>query len=405
MTVAIQCSKIDITNWYQEITLVITNEGSGTVDMNHASIRFTGCGYQDPWGNFGGTLKGDMPLTLSSQTQGALDINEMVINHSKALPLAPGESGTLSFSFAAVQIPVKIADFALTLASGSACQGQIMLRFPAMETSTALKPTIDLQFPDARLQRYVGEWGQTLTIGDLSPGTYHITALELSDNTLRIVPQKTDFTLQLTTSDEAQACSITYMSPMPLASVCLNLDVDDFAGTERVVELWSEAGVCEQRLKVGSNQMLWVTQLLAGHDYAVCLQPTVINNQSLVMPAQPAVFTPVVGQTTMVEVAYQQVAVESRDFVVVNVTVLGLPPGASPQRYRLCSGQYQYVFTLNSDPQQQTLPMRLRPGQYTLEVADVTVDGTLWHCEQSAPIRLWQSINHITLEFVSGISR
>lgn len=402
MTVSIQCSKIDVKNWYQEITLTIANEGSGTVDMNHASISFTGCGYQDPWGNFGGTLKGDLPLTLRSHTQGALDMNEIVINHSNALPLAPGERGTLSFSFAAVQLPVKISDFTLTLASGSACQGQIILKFPAMATSTALKPTVDLRFPDARIQRYAGEWGQTLSIGDLSPGTYGISAPELCDNALRIVPQQADFSLVLTTGDEVQTCSIAYLPPVPLASICLNLDDDDFVGAKRVVELWSEAGVCEQTLTVGANQMLWVTQLLADHDYAICLQPTVINNQSLRSSAQPAVFTPVAGRATTVAVAFQQAAVESRDFVVVNVTVLGLPPGTASQRYRLCSGQYQYVFTLNSDAQQQTLPMRLMPGQYTLEVADITVDGTLWHCEQSAPVRLWQSINHMTLEFVPG---
>ena len=87
--------------------------------MNHAVISFTGSGHQDPWGNFGGTLKGDMPLTLSGKSQGTVDVNEIIINNSRQLLLQPGESGTLFFSFAATQVPVKLSTFTLTLASSA----------------------------------------------------------------------------------------------------------------------------------------------------------------------------------------------------------------------------------------------------------------------------------------------
>ncbi|MFX5415643.1 hypothetical protein ABTD17_18070, partial [Acinetobacter baumannii] len=80
---------------------------------------FTGSGHQDPWGNFGGTLKGDMPLTLSGKSQGTVDVNEIIINNSRQLLLQPGESGTLFFSFAATQVPVKLSTFTLTLASSA----------------------------------------------------------------------------------------------------------------------------------------------------------------------------------------------------------------------------------------------------------------------------------------------
>ncbi|MGF7449485.1 chitinase, partial [Klebsiella michiganensis] len=117
MTVSIKNSQIDVNSWYQKITLTITKENNRAVDMNHAVISFTGSGHQDPWGNFGGTLKGDMPLTLSGKSQGTVDVNEIIINNSRQLLLQPGESGTLFFSFAATQVPVKLSTFTLTLAS------------------------------------------------------------------------------------------------------------------------------------------------------------------------------------------------------------------------------------------------------------------------------------------------
>lgn len=63
--------------------------------MNHAAIAFSASGHMDPWGNFGGTLKGNLPLTLNDVSQGTLEANEIIINNSDELLLQPGESGTL----------------------------------------------------------------------------------------------------------------------------------------------------------------------------------------------------------------------------------------------------------------------------------------------------------------------
>ncbi|VDY45882.1 putative hydroxymethyltransferase [Salmonella enterica subsp. enterica serovar Daytona] len=66
--------------------------------MNHAAISFTASGHIDPWGNSGGTLKGNLPLTLNESSYGTLETNNIIINNSDALLLQPGERGTLSFS-------------------------------------------------------------------------------------------------------------------------------------------------------------------------------------------------------------------------------------------------------------------------------------------------------------------
>lgn len=119
MTISIHASTFDVNSWYQKITLTMINESGNPVDMNHAAITFMASGHVDPWGNVGGTLKGNQPLTLNDVAQGTLEANEIIINNSDKLPLYPGESGTFSFSFAATQVPVKMSAITLTLASSS----------------------------------------------------------------------------------------------------------------------------------------------------------------------------------------------------------------------------------------------------------------------------------------------
>lgn len=119
MTISIHASAFDVNSWYQKITLTFINESGNAVDMNHAAISFTASGHIDPWGNSGGTLKGNLPLTLNESSYGTLETNNIIINNSDALLLQPGERGTLSFSLAATQVPVKMSAITLTLASSS----------------------------------------------------------------------------------------------------------------------------------------------------------------------------------------------------------------------------------------------------------------------------------------------
>lgn len=119
MTISIHASAFDVNSWYQKITLTFINESGNAVDMNHAAISFTASGHIDPWGNSGGTLKGNLPLTLNDSSYGTLETNNIIINNSDALLLQPGERGTLSFSLAATQVPVKMSTITLMLASSS----------------------------------------------------------------------------------------------------------------------------------------------------------------------------------------------------------------------------------------------------------------------------------------------
>lgn len=511
MTVVIKNSQIDVNSWYQKVTLTFTNESHRAVDLNQAAISFTASGHPDPWGNTGGTLKGDRSLTLRDTAQGTLEFNEIIINNSSELLLQAGESGTLFFSLAATQVPVKMSTFTLTLtddtadevepespvddtmtgaaltlvsgevkasswyqrialtltnqysqsvdinqlklgftatahpdpyspfsgtmlgnqavtltsdggwptekntitinndgeyllASGKSAvlefylsatqtpvvlsdltatlahdpgrQGQIIVQFPAQAQSTSLKPEIELQYPDGRQQRFAGEWGASLTIGDLSAGSYGITVLELCNDEMRISPVAESYTLKLSSGNAVERCQIAYQPAAIFAAIELLLADDELEGAEVVVELWSEAGVRERTLTLMANQPQRVTRLLANHQYAICLQPTTMNNQLLTTPAQPAAFVPRVGETMQVNVALQKTPVASDTFVEVAVTVLGLPQGAAAQRYRFCCGSHQYSFVLQSDTRQQKMPLRFAAGEYSVQVADVYIAGT-----------------------------
>ncbi|WP_142901204.1 hypothetical protein, partial [Klebsiella pneumoniae] len=87
------------------------------------------------------------------------------------------------------------------------------------------------------------------------------------------------------------------------------------------------------------------------------------NNQMVTTPALPTIFTPEQGVAKEVLVGFRQTEVDSHDFVEVQATILGLPEGVSPQRYRFCYGQYQYTLMLESTPHLQTLAMPMAPGQ------------------------------------------
>ncbi len=395
--------EVNPSSWYQRIALTLTNGYSQSVDINQLKLGFTATAHPDPYSPFSGTMLGNQAVTLGSDGGWPIEKNTLTINNDGEYLLASGKSAVLEFYLAATQTPVALSDLTATLAHDPGRQGKILLQFPAMAQSTSLKPEIDLQYPDGSQQRFVGEWGATLTIGDLSAGSYEITVLPLCNDEMQISPVEDRFTLLLSSGNAVERRQVTYQPTVNFASINLLLADDDLEGAEIVVELWSQAGVCERTLTLIANQTLSVNRLLADQQYAICLQPTTVNNQLVTTSAQPAMFTPTSGAAALVTVASQKTTVASDNFVEVAVTVLGLPQGVAAQRYRFCCGSYQYSFMLESDTRQQKLPLRLAAGEYSVQVADVYVAGTPWRCDVSASLRLLQSVNNVALEFIQGV--
>ncbi|MGR7483154.1 chitinase [Klebsiella aerogenes] len=395
--------EVKASSWYQRIALTLTNHYSQSVDINQLKLGFTATAHPDPYSPFSGTMLGNQAVTLASDGGWPIEKNTITINNDGEYLLASGKSAVLEFYLSATQTPVALSDLTATLAHDPGRQGQIIVQFPTQAQSTSLKPEIELQYPDGRQQRFAGEWGASLTIGDLSAGSYGITVLELCNDEMRISPVAENYTLILSSGNAVERCPIAYQPAVLFAAIELLLADDELEGAEVVVELWSEAGVRERTLTLMANQPQRVTRLLANHQYAICLQPTTMNNQLLTTSAQPATFVPKVGTTAQAGVALQKTPVASDNFVEVAVTVLGLPQGAAAQRYRFCCGSYQYSFVLASDTRQQKLPLRLSAGEYSVQVADVYIAGTPWRCDVSAPLRLLQSVNNVTLEFIQGV--
>ncbi|HCR1150265.1 TPA: chitinase [Klebsiella aerogenes] len=397
--------EVKASSWYQRIALTLTNQYSQSVDINQLKLGFTATAHPDPYSPFSGTMLGNQAVTLTSDGGWPTEKNTITINNDGEYLLASGKSAVLEFYLSATQTPVVLSDLTATLAHDPGRQGQIIVQFPAQAQaqSTSLKPEIELQYPDGRQQRFAGEWGASLTIGDLSAGSYGIMVLELCNDEMRISPVAESYTLKLSSGNAVERCQIAYQPAAIFAAIELLLADDELEGAEVVVELWSEAGVRERTLTLMANQPQRVTRLLANHQYAICLQPTTMNNQLLTTSAQPATFVPKVGTTAQAGVALQKTPVASDNFVEVAVTVLGLPQGAAAQRYRFCCGSHQYSFVLQSDTRQQKLPLRLSAGEYSVQVADVYIAGTPWRCDVSAPLRLLQSVNNVTLEFIQGV--
>ena len=380
--------EVKAASWYQRIALTLTNQYSQSVDINQLKLGFTATAHPDPYSPFSGTMLGNQAVTLASDGGWPIEKNTITINNDGEYLLASGKSAVLEFYLSATQTPVALSDLTATLAHDPGRQGQIIVQFPTQAQSTSLKPEIELQYPDGRQQRFAGEWGASLTIGDLSAGRYGMTVLELCNDEMRISPVTENYALTLSSGNAVERCPIAYQPAVLFAAIELLLADDELEGAEVIVELWSEAGVCERTLTLMANQSQRVTRLLANHQYAICLQPTTMNNQLLTTPAQPAAFVPRVGETMQVNVALQKTPVASDTFVEVAVTVLGLPQGAAAQRYRFCCGSHQYSFVLQSDTRQQKMPLRFAAGEYSVQVADVYIAGTPWRCDVSAPLRL-----------------
>ncbi|WP_323080358.1 chitinase [Klebsiella quasipneumoniae] len=397
-------SAVNPSSWYQRVAFTLTNQYSQSVDINQLKLAFTATAHPDPYSPFSGTLPGNQAVTLTSDGGWPTEKNTITINNDGEYLLAAGKSAVLEFYLSATQTPVVLSDLTATLAHDPGRQGQIVLQFPSLAETTSLKPEIDLQYPDGQQQRFVGEWGSALTIRDLSAGSYGIAVQELCNDEMSISPVTDSFSLALSSGNDVRQCQVAYQAPVIFAAVDLLLADEELEGAEAVVELWSEAGLCERTLTLIVNQTRNVPRLVANHQYAICLQPTTVNNQLLTTPAEPATFVPTTEKVMHVDVDVQKTAVASENFVEAVVTVLGLPQDVPAQRYLFRCGGYQYSFMLESDTRQQTLPLRMAAGEYSVQVADVYVAGTPWRCEVSSPLRLLQSVNNVTLEFIQGVS-
>ncbi|MEO3990142.1 chitinase [Pseudocitrobacter cyperus] len=555
-TVTIKTSKINVQSWYQKVTVTLTNSSDSAVDINHAQICFRASGHPDPWGNIGGTLKGNQPLTLHDEPQGNVDANTITINNSGALLLHPGKSGTLFFSFASTQVPLVMSDFSLklvgmpeeqeeedieqpeeeikpapqpepekipepvsgegitisaselnrtswyqrvvfTIANHYSCaidlnklniqftasahpdpyspfagsalgdqapilasdggwpveknsitlhnsaekmlptgrsatlecylaatqtplvfsdlqatlardpgrQGKIVLSFPSL--ASELKPMVELLHADGKSQMLTGNWGESLSIDNLAAGQYRVRVLTLQNEVMQLAPVDEMIAVTLLSSADVQYCQVAYQPVVMFASAELMLACSPLTGGEVTAEIWSDDGKCVRTLPLTVGNAAKVETLISGQRYEIRLLSTVINNQIITTPAHAVSFVATTGEACHVSVGFQQTAVDTHGFVNVRATVLGLPEGVGPQRYRLRTrsgqGEFQYVVALQSDSFQQTLPFIVSPGQYSVEVADVSWQGGRWRCEALQPLRLLQATNAITLSFEKSI--
>ncbi|PVR41602.1 chitinase, partial [Salmonella enterica subsp. enterica serovar Anatum] len=195
--------ELNTASWYQRVTFTLTNLYAQAVDLNQLQLNFTASAHPDPYSPFQGTMLGNQAVTLASDGGWPIEKNTITINHDGALMLAAGDTAELQCYLAATQMPVAISDLSATLAHDPARQGKICVHFPAMTQTVALKPAIELLFPAGETRRFVGEWGEVLTISDLSAGTYRLTVPVLANDEMQIAPVESSFTVTLQSGDAA----------------------------------------------------------------------------------------------------------------------------------------------------------------------------------------------------------
>ncbi|ELI9453243.1 chitinase [Salmonella enterica] len=397
-------SELNTASWYQRVTFTLTNLYAQAVDLNQLQLNFTASAHPDPYSPFQGTMLGNQAVTLASDGGWPIEKNTITINHDGALMLAAGDIAELQCYLAATQTPVAISDLNATLAHDPARQGKICVHFPAMTQTVALKPVIELLFPAGETRRFVGEWGEVLTIGDLSAGTYRLTVPVLANDEMQIAPVESSFTVTLQSGDAAAQVQVSCLPIVRYASARLMIDAPALGNAKLTVEIADTTQADERTITLIANQPQLITRLLAGHHYTVNLQPAMINNRFISAPIQLTGFIPAAAQIAEVAVAYQQSALDTASFVTVDATILGLPDGVAPQRYLFSSGKYQYSLMLESGSDRQTLALRFAPGLYDVQTDDIFIDSVPWRCEQAGPLRLLQKVNHVALEFLPGVT-
>lgn len=401
---ALSVSELNPASWYQRVNFTLTNHYSQAVDLNQLKLNFTASAHPDPYSPFQGSMLGNQAVTLASDGGWPIEKNTITINHDGALMLAAGDDAELQCYLAATQTPVSISDLSATLAHDPARQGKIYVHFPAMMQTVTLKPVVELLLPCGETRRFVGEWGEILTIGDLSAGTYRLTVPVLANDEMQIAPVESSFTVTLQSGDDAAQVQVSCLPIVRYASARLMIDAPAFGNAKLTVEIADVTQADEHTVTLVANQPQLISRLLAGHHYTVNLQPAMINNLFISAPAQLTAFIPAAEQTADVSVAYQQSTIDTTSFVTVDATILGLPDGAAPQRYLFSSGKYQYSLMLESDSDRQTLALRFAPGLYDVQTDAIFIDSVPWRCEQSGPLRLLQSVNHVALEFLPGVA-
>lgn len=368
-------SELNTASWYQRVTFTLTNLYAQAVDLNQLQLNFTASAHPDPYSPFQGTMLGNQAVTLASDGGWPIEKNTITINHDGALMLAAGDTAELQCYLAATQTPVAISDLNATLAHDPARQGKVCVHFPAMTQTVALKPVIELLFPAGETRRFVGEWGEVLTIGDLSAGTYRLTVPVLANDEMQIAPVESSFTVTLQSGDAAAQVQVSCLPIVRYASARLMIDAPALGNAKLTVEIADVTQADERTVTLIANQPQLITRLLAGHHYTVNLQPAMINNRFIAAPIQLTGFIPAAAQVAEVAVAYQQSALDTASFVTVDATILGLPDGVVPQRYLFSSGKYQYSLMLESGSDRQTLALRFAPGLYDVQTDDIFIDS------------------------------
>lgn len=258
-------SELNTASWYQRVTFTLTNLYAQAVDLNQLQLNFTASAHPDPYSPFQGTMLGNQAVTLASDGGWPIEKNTITINHDGALILAAGDTAELQCYLAATQTPVAISDLNATLAHDPARQGKVCVHFPAMTQTVALKPVIELLFPAGETRRFVGEWGEVLTIGDLSAGTYRLTVPVLANDEMQIAPVESSFTVTLQSGDAAAQVQVSCLPIVRYASARLMIDAPALGNAKLTVEIADATQADERTVTLIANQPQLITQIGRAH--------------------------------------------------------------------------------------------------------------------------------------------
>lgn len=404
-SVAVSVSAISSNSWYQKVTFSLTNTCQQMIDLAQAKIEFLATGHPDEYSTFGGTLFSGTAPTVTRDGGWPLEKNTLVLPQGGKMSLAPGATGTLSFSLSATQTPVTLGDVYVTLVNDPARQGELVIATPAGPLPGFPAPQVTLTGPDNSRETYTLQWNSTQRIKSLAYGRYSLQLPVLENQEASLAPQQPQLTLTLSDTNSPYHLTLAYRAPLIFASAALSLMSNSSVKQGSISITLTQGG----QTVAGDHRLTFGTPLTLhklAHQVAcqVKISTTCINNTEFSGLTALTSFIPNKNNTLPVTVDYQTRRLNTGSMIKSTLQASGLPAGSHKLNVSLISpdGATQYYFTLNGSGK-LAIPYPLAAGEYRISAEKLVLNGRSYLPLRDGIVTVSGSSHDLRLVFEQGV--
>jgi hypothetical protein len=404
-SVAVSVSALSSSSWYQKVTFSLTNTCRQMIDLAQAKIEFMATGHPDEYSPFSGTLFSGIAPAVTRDGGWPLEKNTLVLPSGGKMSLAPGATGTLSFSLSATQTPVTLGDVHVTLVNDPARQGELVIATPASPLVDFPSPQVILTDPEGNRETHTLQWNSAQRIQSLSYGRYTLQLPVLENQEASLTPQQLQLTIALSESNSPYHATLAYHAPRIFAAAALSLMSNSSIKQGSIGITLTQAG----QAVAGDHRLTFGTPLTLHkltHQVAcqVKITTTCINNTEFSGLTALTSFIPNKNNVLPVTVDYQTRRLNTGSMIKATLQASGLPTGSHKLNVSLISpdGATQYYFTLNGTGK-LAVPYPLAAGDYHISAEKLTLNGRSYLPLRDGRVTVSANNHALQLTFEQGV--